>query len=78
MVDSADKVYTVVVRAGSAMLVIDGQDVIPLEIVARVSLRRAPVMFKLARVAGRSFYKTLHDKFYWGAQPNYRAEPPVA
>ncbi len=31
VVDSADKVYTLVVRRGSsAMLVIDGQDVIPL------------------------------------------------
>jgi NAD+ kinase len=75
VVDSADKVYTLVVRRGSsAMLVIDGQDVVPLPSGARVSLRRAPVTFKLARVAGRSFYKTLHDKLHWGAQPNYRSE----
>jgi NAD+ kinase len=77
VVDSADKVYTLVVRRGSsAMLVVDGQDVTPLPVGARVSLRRAPVTFKLARVAGRSFYKTLHDKLYWGAQPAYRNEPP--
>jgi NAD+ kinase len=77
VVDSADKVYTIVVhRASSAMLVIDGQDVIPLPEGARVSLRKAPVTFKLARVAGRSFYKTLRDKLHWGTQPNYRSEPP--
>jgi NAD+ kinase len=76
VVDSAEKVYTLVlVRASAAMLVIDGQDLIPLPVGARVSVRRAPVLFKLARVPGRSFYKTLHEKFYWGASPNYRPEP---
>jgi NAD+ kinase len=75
VVDSADKVYTLVVRRGSsAMLVIDGQDLISLPVGASVSLRRAPVTFKLARVAGRSFYKTLHDKLHWGYLPNYRVE----
>jgi NAD+ kinase len=77
VVDSADKVYTLVVhRASSANLVIDGQDVIPLPVGARVSVRKAPVTFKLARVAGRGFYKTLHDKLHWGIQPKYRSEPP--
>ena len=76
VVDSADKVYSIVIhRAASAMVVIDGQDLIPLPIGARVCVRRAPVTFKLARVAGRSFYKTLHDKLHWGMQPNYRIEP---
>jgi NAD+ kinase len=77
LVDSADKVYTLVInRGGSAMRVIDGQDVVALPIGARVTVRRAPVTLKLARVAGRSFYKTLHDKLLWGAQPKYRDEPP--
>jgi NAD+ kinase len=77
LVDSADKVYTVVVRrAAAAVLVIDGQDVIPVPVEARIFVRRAPVTFKLARVTGRSFYKTLHDKLFWGMQPKYRGEPP--
>jgi NAD+ kinase len=77
LVDSADKVYTLEIhRGGSPMRVIDGQDVVDLPIGARVTIRRAPVTFKLARVAGRSFYKTLHDKLLWGAQPRYRDEPP--
>jgi NAD+ kinase len=76
LVDSADQEYTIAVRrATSAMLVIDGQEVIPLSAGATVRVRKAPVSFMLARVAGRSYYRTLHDKLYWGAQPSYRAEP---
>jgi NAD+ kinase len=76
LVDSADKVYTIVVhRAAEAMVVIDGQDLIPLPVGARVCVRKAPVTFKLARVAGRSYYKTLRDKLHWGLQPNFRVEP---
>jgi NAD+ kinase len=79
LVDSADKLYTVVLhRAAAAALVIDGQDVIPVPVGARIFVRRAPARFKLARVTGRSFYKTLHDKLYWGMQPKFRAEPPPA
>jgi NAD+ kinase len=75
LVDSADQEYTIAVRrATSAMLVIDGQEVIPLQAGATVRVRKAPVSFMLARVAGRSYYRTLHDKLYWGVQPSYRFE----
>jgi len=78
VVDSADKVYTIAVRRADpgATLVIDGQDQVPLEVGHRVTVRRAPVTFKLVKVPGRSFYQTLHDKLDWGRQPNYRSEPP--
>jgi NAD+ kinase len=76
VVDSAEKIYTLVVkRAANAFAVIDGRDAIPLPVGARVTVRRAPVKFKLAKVAGRSFYRTLYDKLYWGMQPQYRPEP---
>jgi NAD+ kinase len=76
LVDSADKQYTIAIRRGtSAMLVIDGQGHIPLPVGSQVHVRRAGVTFKLARVAGRSYYHTLHDKLYWGKQPSYRVEP---
>src|SRR5262249_55730295 len=56
LVDSADKVYTIIVRrASSAFVVVDGHENIPLPVGARVTVRRAPVKFRLARVAGRSF-----------------------
>lgn len=77
LVDSADKRYVISIRrATNAMLVIDGQETVPLPTGTRVQVRRAPVTFKLARIPGRSYYRTLHDKLYWGVQPSYRAEPP--
>jgi NAD+ kinase len=79
VVDSAEKVYTIIVRrSASAYLIIDGHENIPLPVGARVTVRRAPVKFKLAKVAGRSYYRTLYDKLYWGMQPAYRSEPPRA
>lgn len=76
LVDSADKEYTIAVRrATNAILVIDGQEQVPLPVGSLVRVRRAPVTFQLARVAGRSYYGTLHDKLYWGMQPSYRPEP---
>jgi NAD+ kinase len=77
VVDSADKVFTVVPRRlspGSA-LVIDGQDALPLTLEHRVTVRRAPVSFGLVKVPGHSYYQTLRDKLRWGTGPNYRSEP---
>jgi NAD+ kinase len=77
IVDSADKVYTISVRRaeqGSA-LVIDGQEIVPLTVHHRVTVRKAPVTFGLVKVAGRNHYQTLRDKLRWGIQPNYRDEP---
>lgn len=77
VVDSAEKSYTIAVRrGGSAFLTVDGQEIVPMPVGARVTVRRAPVCFRLARVAGRSFYRTLRDKLHWSTQPNYRPEPP--
>jgi NAD+ kinase len=77
VVDSADKVYTVVIRraAEGTALIIDGQEILPLTDDHRVTLRKAPVQFQLVKVPGRSFYQTLRDKLRWGTQPNYRLEP---
>jgi NAD+ kinase len=77
VVDSADKVYTIVPRrlsAGSA-LVIDGQEALPLTLAQRVTVRRAPVSFGLVKVPGHNYYQTLRDKLRWGTGPNYRSEP---
>jgi NAD+ kinase len=77
VVDSADKVYTIALRRAcpSTMLIIDGQQLVPVAVGDRVTVRRAPVRFALVKVAGRSYYQTLRDKLRWGTQPNYRAEP---
>src|SRR5262245_2556149 len=74
VVETADKEYTIVVRrATSAWLIVDGQDTIELRQGARVTVRQAPVSFSLVKVAGHSYYRTLHDKLNWGTAPNYRS-----
>jgi len=79
VVDSADKVYTIAVRhllpTSNLVLVIDGQEHGLLTAEHRVTVRKAPVAFRLVKVPGRSYYQTLRDKLHWGAPPNYRHEP---
>jgi NAD+ kinase len=77
VVDSADKPYTIAVRRASpgALLVIDGQEMVPAAPGATVTVRRAPVRFGLVKVGGRSYYQVLRDKLRWGEPPNYRDEP---
>jgi NAD+ kinase len=76
VVDSAAKVYTITIRASSsnAMVVVDGQEHIPITPGHRVTIRRAPVHFRLVKVPGRTYYQTLRDKLRWGTPPNYRDE----
>jgi NAD+ kinase len=77
VVDSGDKVYTITIRPSSAtaIVVVDGQEHISVTPEHRVTIRRAPVRFKLVKVMGRSYYQTLRDKLRWGSPPNYRDEP---
>jgi NAD+ kinase len=79
LVDSADKVYTIeIIDSGSScscVLIIDGQDLLPLTAQHRITFQRAPVDFSLVKVAGRTYYQTLHGKLHWGARPHYREEP---
>lgn len=76
VVDSADKVYHIAIRRATAgtALIIDGQDILPVTVDHRVTVRRAPVAFQLVKVPGHSYYQTLRDKLKWGTQPNYRIE----
>jgi NAD+ kinase len=80
VVDSADKTYTItlVSREAQAVLIIDGQESIPMTTSDRITVRRAPVSFGLVKVPGRTYYQTLRDKLRWGTSPNYRTEPPQA
>jgi NAD+ kinase len=77
VVDSADKPYTIAVRRASpgALLVIDGQEIVPVAPGHAATVRRAPVRFGLVKVGGRSYYQVLRDKLRWGEPPNYRDEP---
>jgi NAD+ kinase len=76
VVESADRVYNIVVRRDgpATWLVIDGQEQVVLTTGDRVTFRRAAVDFRLVKVPGHSYYRTLRDKLAWGTLPNYRNE----
>jgi len=74
VVESADKEYIIHIRqATSAWMVVDGQEVVELQTGSKVILRKAPVPFRLVKVPGRTYYRTLRDKLNWGTTPNYRS-----
>jgi NAD+ kinase len=77
VVESAEKTYTIAVagRNPRAALVIDGQEMVEVTPAHRVTIRKAPATFRLVKVPGRSFYRTLHDKLHWGILPKHRIEP---
>lgn len=70
LVDSADCVYEMSMPEipEGVMLVIDGQIKMPLHAGDIVTVRRAPVKFKMAKLPGNNYYGTLHRKLGWGGQ----------
>lgn len=74
LIDRADRLYEFTFRPGRAspVLIVDGQERLPLEHTHRVEVRQAPMQFQLIRLPGRSYYRTLRDKLRWGTPPNYR------
>lgn len=79
LVDSAAKTYTIGIgQAEGAWIVVDGQDSGQLHPGDRVTVRRAPVAFRLVKVPGKTYYQTLREKLRWGTMPNYRNEPESA
>lgn len=73
LVDGADGIYVLKLGENSknALLVIDGQYRCELQVGDTVEIHRAPVTFKLAKLPGRSYYKTLQRKLGWSGQPLY-------
>jgi len=76
IVESCAKAYTVSLASSyaKALLVVDGQEPIPLRENALIEVKRARVNFSLVKVPGKNFYHTLRDKLGWGIQPSYRPE----
>lgn len=76
LVDSAENLYSVrLQRSESAWLGIDGLDCGAVQAGDVIHVRKAPVMFQLVKVIGKTYYQTLRDKLRWGTTPNYRNEP---
>ncbi|MEQ8787373.1 MAG: NAD(+)/NADH kinase [Pirellulaceae bacterium] len=68
VVDTADRVYEVVVQDPTAAtsVVVDGQVLCPITIEDRVRIVRAESSFKLIEVRGHTYYRTLREKLGWG------------
>lgn len=77
LVESADRQFRVRLagRSAGALAIVDGQETTTLRAGDAIVVRKAPVRFRLAKVAGQSYYQTLRDKLRWAAPPGYRAEP---
>jgi NAD+ kinase len=67
VVDSADRVYEVVVPQPNEMttVVVDGRPLWQLAASDRVRVERAEPTFKLLECRGQSYYRTLRDKLGW-------------
>ena len=68
VVDSADRVYEMIVREpiASTTVVVDGRTVCQLTAEHRVRVERASPTFKLIEVCQHSYYRTLREKLGWG------------
>jgi len=75
VVDSADRVYEVVVPQPNegTMVVVDGRPLWQLKPADRVRVVRARPTFKLIGPRGQSYYRTLRDKLGWAGHL-YRGE----
>jgi len=74
VVDSADRVYELVIRhphAGTS-IVADGRVVCNVEPEDRIRVERAKVSFQLVALPGRSYYRTLREKLGWGGRLNMK------
>ena len=69
LVDSTHKVFELTSNNpdGSTYLVIDGQIQLPLNRGDQIAIRRGAASFPMIRLPGQTFYRTLRDKFGWGA-----------
>jgi len=74
IVDSAERIFELSVPNAppGVMLVIDGQISRTVDSMDRIVIRRAEQTFKLVRLAGHSFYGTLHRKLGWQGHLDYR------
>jgi NAD+ kinase len=68
VVDSADRVFEMVVRHPNAgtSVVVDGQVLTTLQPDDRVEVRRAETRFRMVEVSHQNYYRTLRDKLGWG------------
>lgn len=64
--------FRVTRESPSLALVLDGQEMMSLDVGAEIAIERAERPFLLAAHAERSFFELLRAKFHWGEAPVYR------
>jgi NAD+ kinase len=74
VVDSADRVYELVVREPHAgtTVVADGRVVCQVEPNDRVRIERSAAHFQLVAFPGHGYYRTLREKLGWGGRMSKR------
>jgi len=77
VVDTADRVYDMVVRQPGehASVVVDGRLLCPLVQGDRIRVERSRAVFRAVEVGDRTYYKTLRDKLDWGGRFRSKPEP---
>lgn len=75
VVDHVDRVFEMFVRQGnpSVSAVIDGRVMGTLREGDCLRISKAPVSFKMIRVAGKNEYRTLREKLGWGGNPRKKS-----
>ena len=68
VVDSANRVYRLMVRSANAPVMLDGQALISTESGDQIVVKRAPERFKMIKPPGFSYYRTLREKLGWGGR----------
>ncbi|MCL2623429.1 MAG: NAD(+)/NADH kinase [Planctomycetaceae bacterium] len=68
VVDSANCEYRLLIRSANSPVMLDGQAVATTESGDQVLVKRAPDRFKMIKLPGASFYRTLREKLGWSGQ----------
>jgi NAD+ kinase len=67
--------FRVTRESPSLALVLDGQEMLSLEVGAVIEITRSERPFLLAAHENRSFFELLRAKFHWGEPPSYSSGP---
>ncbi len=68
VVDSANRVYRLLIRSANVPVMLDGRVVATAESGDQVLVKRAPVRFKMLKLPGFSYYRTLREKLGWSGR----------
>ena len=68
VVDSADRIYTLRINSAHAPVMMDGRCMAKTESGDRIVVQRAPARFKMIKLPGSSYYRTLHEKLGWSGR----------